>query len=287
MENENRHPNQSTSPSDETEHNPEINQNTETRQNPEKTPNQKASLDIVSKQNPEKSKRTWKIVVGVVALVAAFILGSVVTILVQRITGQDNGPELPWENNHDLLKPMIYLYPEQKTIVDVQLGNPSKLTATYPKYNNGWKVTAEPDGTLHDTAGREYYGLYWEGTSGNATIHQEGFVIAGEDTAKFLEEKLALLGLTEREANEFIVYWLPKLEANRYNYIRFETEEEINEYMPLEVTPTPDTVLRILMDYKPLDAPIEVKEQNLTTPTREGFTLVEWGGTEIGDNIVE
>ena len=41
------------------------------------------------------------------------------------------------------------------------------------------------------------------------------------------EEKLAILGLNEREAEEFIIYWLPKLESNKYNYIRFATEEEI------------------------------------------------------------
>ena len=49
------------------------------------------------------------------------------------------------------------------------------------------------------------------------------------DVIKFLEEKLGILGLTEREAEEFIVYWLPLMEKNKYNYIRFETLEEINE----------------------------------------------------------
>ena len=92
---------------------------------------------------------------------------------------------------------------------------------------------------------------------------------------------MAILGLTEREANEFIIYWLPVLEANEYNYIRFETMEEINENMPLEIRPTPDTVIRIVMEFKGLERPIEVKEQQLVTPTRTGFTVVEWGGTEL------
>ena len=35
------------------------------------------------------------------------------------------------------------------------------------------------------------------------------------------------------------------------------------------------------MDYKALDKPIEVKEQKLTTPERNGFTVVEWGGSII------
>lgn len=33
------------------------------------------------------------------------------------------------------------------------------------------------------------------------------------------------------------------------------------------------------MDYRPLDAPIDVVPQELgPPPRREGFTLVEWGG---------
>ena len=48
-----------------------------------------------------------------------------------------------------------------------------------------------------------------------------GFVVKGEDTAAFLQEKLAYLGLTPREYNECIVYWLPRLEGNPYNLISF------------------------------------------------------------------
>ena len=35
------------------------------------------------------------------------------------------------------------------------------------------------------------------------------------------------------------------------------------------------------MTYKGLDRKIEVEEQKLETPEREGFVAVEWGGTEI------
>lgn len=56
---------------------------------------------------------------------------------------------------------------------------------------------------------------------------------------------------------------------------------EIEENMPLLVTPSPDTLIRIIMDWKSLDNSIDVKEQTLTPVTRNGFTVVEWGGTEI------
>ena len=146
-------------------------------------------------------------------------------------------------------KPVIYLYPEETTKVSVKLGRSEKLTCSYPKYEEkGWDVIAEPSGKLTDiNTGRELYCLYWEGKNTNETNMNEGFVIKGEDTIKFLEEKLEILGLNEKEAQEFIIYWLPQMEDNKYNYIRFETIEEINNNMPLEITPVPDNIIRINM----------------------------------------
>lgn len=183
-------------------------------------------------------------------------------------------------------KPIIYLYPEQTTELTVKLGKPEKITSSYPKYTNGWEVIANPDGTLIDTAtGRELYSLYWEGINTGSKMKEEGFVIKGEEVANFLEEKLKILGLTDKEAEEFIIYWLPKMENNKYNYIRFASMDEINEGMPLEISQEPDTLIRILMEYKALDEYVEIKEQELTTPTRTGFVVVEWGGTELMGNF--
>lgn len=187
------------------------------------------------------------------------------------------------ENFIDTDKPLIYLYPETQMQVEVKLGNIKDVTTTYPKYEDNWRVLANPNGNLIDLkTGRNLYGLYWEGKriTDNTNL-TEGFVVKKEDTISFLEEKLAILGLNEREANEFIIYWLPQLEENNYNFIRFLSIEEINEYMPLEISPTPDTIIRVLMEFKGLDERVEVKEQKLETPKREGFVVVEWGGSKL------
>ncbi len=191
----------------------------------------------------------------------------------------------PWApgNEPEPEKPIIYLYPEKETDVTVTLGRPECIIHSYPKYDGPWRVTARPDGTLTDLeTGRELYSLYYENVS-PVPLPQtdEGFVVRGEDTAAFLEEKLAVLGLTPREAEEFIVYWLPRLEENEWNYIRFASGDEIDVEMPLDISPHPDSMIRVLMLWKPLDAPIEVREQKLTSPPRSGFTSVEWGGAEL------
>ena len=179
-------------------------------------------------------------------------------------------------------KPIIYIYPEEETKLLVTLGNPQRISCSYPEYKDGWNVTAYPDGTLVDNnTNRELYSLYWEGADFNASVTEEGFIVKREDTIKFLEEKLDILGLSNKEAEEFIIYWLPKLQESEYNYIRFTSKEEIDEYMPLEFSKEPDTLIRVHMQFKNLDEPIEVREQNLQKQQRNGFTVVEWGGTEI------
>lgn len=178
-------------------------------------------------------------------------------------------------------KPVIYLYPERTREVTVKLDYTGTLTTTYPAYREGWHVTARPDGTLLDPeTGREYYCLFWEGVSETEYDFSSGFVIPGEETAAFLESALKKLGLTDREAEEFILYWLPKMEGNPYNLISFQ-QERYTESAKLEITPRPDTLIRVFMAWKPLSAPVEIPEQTLTAPARQGFTAVEWGGVEI------
>ena len=178
-------------------------------------------------------------------------------------------------------KPVIYLYPEQVQEVYVQLELDGEFTCTYPEYDNGWKVKAYPDGTLRDQdTGKEYNYLFWEGTSGTEYDLSRGFVVEGKDTAGFLEEKLAYLGLNEKESNEFIVYWLPRMEDNKYNLITFQGED-YTEHAKLKISPEPDSILRVFMVYKPLDKAINIPEQELEPFEREGFTVIEWGGAEM------
>ena len=177
-------------------------------------------------------------------------------------------------------KPVIYLYPTEETNVTVRLDFDGKLTHTYPIYNGGWTVTAQPDGTLTDENGREYYCLFWEGVANTQYDMTKGFVVAGDETRAFLESSLEKLGLTDKEANEFIIYWLPQMENNAYNLISFQTTA-YTDNAKLTIDPFPDTVIRVFMSWKALEEPISIEPQSFTTPERIGFTVVEWGGAEI------
>ena len=210
-------------------------------------------------------------------------------------------------------KPVIYLYPEETTEVSVTLELDGTLTTTYPLGDRSdretalpvqvkegytvhsptgsvasasgvssvsWQVTAKPDGTLIDASYNTYSYLYWEGETDTRYDLSKGFVVKGEDSADFLREKLSYMGLTPREYNEFIVYWLPRLEANKYNLITFQGGA-YTDSARLQITPEPDSLLRVFMAFKPLARPIDIPEQELTPFTRTGFTVIEWGGCEL------
>ena len=161
-------------------------------------------------------------------------------------------------------KPVIYLYPEQETTVSVSLDYAGTLTATYPAYENG----------------DEYSYLFWEGENNTDYDFSKGFCVAGADTADFLREKLAEIGLTPREYNEFIVYWLPKMQDNPYNLISFQSEA-YTDAAKLDIDPTPDSVLRVFMAWKPLHRAQTIEPQTFASFERNGFTVVEWGGCEV------
>lgn len=210
-----------------------------------------------------------KIVYAALAAIGIFV----VLIFIVQLSGE-------MESSMSNEKPVIYLYPEQGEEVSVRLDYDGKLTCTYPEYDNGWHVTAAPDGRITDENGQEYNYLYWEGETEQEYDFSEGFCVAGEDTAEFLEDALDRLGLTRREANEFIVYWLPRMEQNEYNLISFQSEA-YTDHARLSIQPEPDTVIRVFMAYKPVENEQEIPEQTLAAPERSGFAVVEWGGCEL------
>ncbi len=179
-------------------------------------------------------------------------------------------------------KPVIYLYPEtDSTIVNVSLDCDGYFTKLDPYFNteNGWEVIADSDGTIHlDDQSYEY--LFWEAALNTEYSFESGFCVAGDETKAFLEKKLLECGLNEKEAAEFISYWLPKMESNTYNVISFQAEE-YTDHAKLSVTPAPDTVIRVFMAWYSSDTYVELPVQKIQTPERTGFTVVEWGGSVL------
>lgn len=176
-------------------------------------------------------------------------------------------------------KPIIYLYPEKNnTKITLTFENNLLISTSYPKYSNKWEVIANKNGDLKDINGKYYYGLYYEEIGHSKVDFNEGFYVEKEDAISFLEEKLSLIGLNDRERNEFIMYWLPVLEKNGKNLVYFELTDSKQRYNKLNINPKPDSLLRISIHIKKVNKKIKIKEQKLNKFNRIGFAVIEWGG---------
>lgn len=179
-------------------------------------------------------------------------------------------------------KPAVYLYPTKEQEVSVSVATPGPMTVSIPDYGQGWKVSARPDGRLTDlVSGKEYPYLFWESEGGSGYARpQAGFNVARNDLHAFFESTLARYGLNQKERSDFEEFWEPRLEKKNspYYFLTFTTTEKLQNYAPLEITPQPDTLIRIFLDYELLPAPKNAAAPEIITPKRSGFTAVEWGG---------
>jgi len=187
-------------------------------------------------------------------------------------------------------KPVLYIYPLQETIVHIKHHYRGKHTFTYPLYEDGWTVLAKPNGdlmNLKDSTQHRY--LFWEGISDMSKQelkNTEGFIIDSEDIVSFLEKTLSHIGLNPIESNDFITFWAPRMIMKKRCFIHFRINDNIRNTSFLEIEPKPESILRVFMEYTHQIPDWEIKEQSLPAFKRSGYSVIEWGGTELGSGVV-
>ena len=182
-------------------------------------------------------------------------------------------------------KPVIYLYPEKETNINIKLNFKGKLTTTYPEYNKGWNVLAKPNGNLINLAdNKQHKYLFWEGINDNNDVYNninEGFIVQGDSALVFLDSTLTKIGLNQFERNDFIVYWLPQMQKNKYNFVHFLVNSGCDKIAELNINPKPETEIRVYIILKKINKPYKIPLQNIKKKVRKGYTIVEWGGSEL------
>ncbi|MBL8915955.1 MAG: hypothetical protein JNM17_34975 [Archangium sp.] len=185
------------------------------------------------------------------------------------------------EYSGEMAKPVIYLYPPNEQQVSVRVFPHGGVTKSDPLYGSeGWTVRAQPSGKLFTTDGQQHPYLFWEsGLTDKPLPLTEGTVVSREKLRGWLVRSLASQGLNETETRDFLEFWWPKMSVKPFAAVRFVPREEIDRAAPLELSPKADTVIRVLIDFRALDAPVKLAPQKLVPASkREGFTAVEWGG---------
>ncbi len=193
-------------------------------------------------------------------------------------------------------KPAIYLYPKEKTLVNVKVKPLGPLTYTNPQYNyeKGWSVWASPNGVLttnYQLPTTNYPYLYYEAKIPDAEIKKptQGWVVKYEELDNLYKEILPKLGLNEVQSKDFRDYWnkhLPK--DSLYYFVGVIDQENINRIEPLEITPKPDYINRVAIYFERLDSPKQVEVPKLPTTnyqlqTSDSFRVIEWGGLVKND----
>jgi len=181
-------------------------------------------------------------------------------------------------------KPVIYLYPEVETAVSVEVNPAGSFTFTYPAYNDSWKITAQPNGDL-SANGKTYPYLFWEAAQqlNDPFAAKAGFIVERENTVAFLEKQLAAIGLNAKEQTDFITYWGPRLAAHDKCLLTFVINEACDQFATLNITPKPDRINRVYIVWAAIgDAEATgFTEQLVPVLDRNGFDVLEWGGSEI------
>jgi len=180
-------------------------------------------------------------------------------------------------------KPVIYVYPEKEMEVSISLNLNGKLGFTYPTYTDGWKFTAKPDGKIK-MGDKEYNYLFWDAEISESVLQQtdkKGFLVASDTLLSFLENQLNKMGFNSVESADFITYWYPRMIKNDKNHIHFLFNESCNAYAELSITPQPDHIFRLGMLWCEAKSDFVPEMQIIPSFTRNGFTIVEWGGSEM------
>jgi len=181
------------------------------------------------------------------------------------------------ENYTLVRKPNIYIYPEKETKLKLSLNFPrgGHITRSKPKYDLGWKVSVTPDGVINN----QYDYLFYECEVPGSYQHKKGWVKTKQNLEEFFNSNLKKAGFNKKEINDFIQYWIPRLDKYQKYVIYPQKERLINNLIDFQFTEKPESVLRLFYYIKGVNSsPPDIRPpRDYESFNRKGFTVVEWG----------
>ena len=185
-------------------------------------------------------------------------------------------------------KPVIYAYSEKPIDFSLKLIPQGVLTFTYPQLplDNTWKMKTDETGNLTAENDANYPYLFWESNQNVNLLRDKksnsNEIVAQNELISYLEKNLSNLGLNSREKADFITFWAPKLQKFKVIQIQFFVDENCSVIGDLEINPTPDNLKRVYAVFTELTLISNhfISKPLATKPLRRnGFTVIEWGGS--------
>lgn len=173
-------------------------------------------------------------------------------------------------------KPNLYLYPEKTSTLSVEVNFPmgGEIIAAIPEYNDAWVVTVEPSGKINET----YDFLFYESRQPNIWQTEKGWCIAQNNLATFFEETLQAYNLSIKEKEDFINYWIAKLNSYAYYFIYPQSNGIIDRVISLSFSEYPDELFRIYFAFEGSTENKTIDSPTIIPAKREKFHAIEWGG---------
>lgn len=173
-------------------------------------------------------------------------------------------------------KPNIYLYPNEQSDLSVRLSFPlgGTIITSIPEYGSGWNVSVSPSGLINNV----YPYLFYESNQPDVWQREHGWIIQTTQLESFFRKNMTDYGFNDREVNDFIEYWIPRLNTYPYYSIYPQTKDIIDQVIQLDISKQPDNILRLFYVIKGHNQ----LQTGITAPAiasfaREGYFVTEWG----------
>ena len=173
--------------------------------------------------------------------------------------------------------PNIYLYPESTSNIQVAVSFPvvGEIILSEPEYNNGWNVSVTSDGIIDG----QYEYLFYEAMLPQPQNNQIGWLITHADLETEFRSILADYGCIGREIDDFIEFWIPRLDYAPWFAVY---PQDVEAMITLDISPQPESILRLIFLIRGVNQEIAIIQP--PTPEkliRNKFTVVEWGAIEL------
>ncbi|OGG27336.1 hypothetical protein A2960_00005 [Candidatus Gottesmanbacteria bacterium RIFCSPLOWO2_01_FULL_39_12b] len=176
----------------------------------------------------------------------------------------------------------LYLYPQKTSNIRIKPIVSGQIQYEWPKLTgNLWQVVAFPDGELISKENISFDKIEYSYTTSLVRSPEKGLIAKAAQLESVLSSYASKVGLNEREANDFISFWIKELNKvpSPYYFISHYDKETASKIMSFDINPRPDTFIQVVMYFKPLNNPISVSPPVFNpVPLRSGFVAVDWSG---------